>query len=96
MGKIDNAAAFIGGRRMKGLTVEYDEATVTLKNRVSGDIVKSYSVVEVAKAGEAWDVSDETSQEPGGRVRLVVQTGCGCSGMRPYKTDPEYSGAIAR
>lgn len=93
---IDNAAAFLGGRRMKGLVVEYDNATVTLKNRVSGDTIKSYSVVEVAKAGMAWDVVDDTSQEPGARLRLVVQQGCGCGGMKPYTVDSSYSGALAR
>lgn len=91
---IDNAAAFLGGKRMKGLVVEYDEATVTLKNRVTGDPIKSYSVVEVAKSGMAWDVVDDSSQEPDARLRLVVQQGCGCGGMRPYTVDPTYSGAI--
>src|SRR5688500_8225498 len=94
MATIKKAAAFLAGRRMKGIDAEYDDESVTLKNSVSGDVIKRYSVVEVAKQGEAWDVVDETSQEAGARLRLVVQTGCGCGGMRGYKTDPDYSGAL--
>lgn len=70
-------------------------ATVTVTGpllRVSlnnGAIVFDYEIVEVAKAGMAWDVLDS-----GERARLVVQDGCGCGGMRSYNNDPEYSGAL--
>jgi hypothetical protein len=99
MATIKNAAAFLGGRRMKGVDAEYDATSVTLKNHKTGDTIKRYEVVEAASLSEpwmgAWDVVDETSQEAGARVRLVVQEGCGCSGMRPYTNDPSYSGALA-
>jgi hypothetical protein len=98
MATITNAAAFLGGRRMKGVDAEYDDQYVTLKNHKTGDTIKRYEVVEAASLSQpwmgAWDVVDETSQEAGARVRLVVQEGCGCSGMRQYTNDPTYSGAL--
>ncbi len=93
---IENAAVFIGSqRRFKGVNVEFDESTVVIKDRVKGAELARYSVVEVAKEGMAWDVAEE-GQEPGGRLRLVAQQGCGCSGMKPYKNDASYTGPFTR
>lgn len=88
---IENAAVFIAGhRKYKNVNVDVADTEVIVKNRVDGSEMNRYSVVEVAKAGMAWDItiSDETRQ------RLVVQQGCGCSGMFPYDEDAGYSGAI--
>lgn len=90
---IENAAVFVGSqRKYKNVNVDVEPEWVILKNRANGAEITRYSVVEVAKAGMAWDIpyGDDDSY----RVRLVVQQGCGCSGMFPYDTDPEYSGAI--
>ncbi len=92
---IENAAIFIAGhRKFKGVNVEFDDSTIIVLNRVNGEEIIRYSVVEVAKAGMAWDVS-EVSQEPDSRIRLVAQQGCGCSGMHPYQVDSTYSGALS-
>lgn len=88
---IENAAVFISGhRKYKNVNVEVEPEWVIVKHRLTGDEIVRYSVVEVALAGMAWDitVSDETRQ------RLVVQQGCGCSGMHPYDESADYSGAI--
>lgn len=91
---LENAAIFVGGqRKFKNVNVDYDESNIIVRNRVSGDEMQRYSVVEVATAGMAWDVT-EASQEAGSRVRLVAQQGCGCTGMHPYALDESYSGAI--
>lgn len=93
---IENAAVFIGSqRRFKGVNVEFDAESVVILDRVKGAELARYSVVEVAKEGMAWDV-EEGGQEPGGRLRLVAQQGCGCSGMKPYKNDPSYTGPFTR
>lgn len=92
---IENAAVFISGRRMfKNVNVEVEADSVVVRNRANGAEMARYSVVEVAKANEAFDIVDTVSQEPDQRLRLVVQQGCGCSGMRPYKADESYSGFL--
>lgn len=92
---IENAAVFISGRRLfKNVNVEVSDDSVVVLNRANGSEMARYSVVEVAKAGEAFDIEDAVSQEPGQRLRLVVQQGCGCSGMRGYKVDESYSGFL--
>lgn len=94
---IENAAVFVQNqRKFKGVNVEFDAESVIIKNRVNGAEISRYSVVEVAKAGEAWDVEDATAQEPGQLLRLVAQQGCGCSGMKPYKNDDTYTGPFTR
>lgn len=91
---IENAALFIESqRKFKNVNVDVDESNIVVLNRVNGAEMARYSVVEVATAGMAWDVT-EVSQEGETRVRLVVQQGCGCSGMYPYALDETYSGAI--
>lgn len=94
---ITNAAVFINNqRKFKGVDVEYTDTEIIVKNRVNGSEIRRYSVVEVGKVGMAWDVVDDSSQEPGSLLRLVAQQGCGCSGMKPYQNDPEYSGPFKR
>lgn len=89
---IANAAVFVNGRRkFKGVNVEVIGDDVVVTNRVNGTEITRYSVVEVGKANEAWDV-----HEDGTLVRLVAQQGCGCSGQKPYKNDPEYTGPFTR
>lgn len=90
--KIDNAAVFFGRtRRYKGANVTADDNEVVLVNRVTGEEMARYPILEVAKAGMAWDVTDHDGE----RRRLTAQQGCGCSGMRSYTPDEGYSGAIA-
>ena len=94
MSEINNAAVFVGGqRKFKNVNVVDDGDVIRVLNRATGEEVTRYSVVEVAKAGMAWDIP-ASSQEGSARTRLVVQQGCGCSGMFPYDNDPNYSGAI--
>lgn len=88
---IENAAVFVGGqRKFKNVNVDVEPEFVILKNRMNGSEIARYSVVEVAKENMAWDINDPSQ----GLIRLVVQQGCGCSGMFPYENDPTYSGAI--
>lgn len=96
--KVENAAVFMGrSRRYKGANVTVFEANeegpgeVVLTNRITHDELARYSVVEVAKAGMAWDIIDHDGE----RRRLTAQQGCGCSGMKPYTVDEGYSGTIA-
>lgn len=89
---IENAAVFYGGqRKYKSVNVDVEPEWVIVRNRVNGDEIVRYSVVEVAKSGMAWDVPGLTD---GSFTRLVVQQGCGCSGMHPYDLDTEYSGRL--
>lgn len=88
---IENAAVFVGGqRKYKNVNVDVEPEWVIVKNRVNGAEIIRYSVVEVAKAGMAWDINLDLLTP----VRLVVQQGCGCSGQFPYNEDESYSGAI--
>ena len=71
-------------------------------NRSNGAELASFSVVEVAKTGEAWDIIDPNldpslidSTNPQ-RKRLVCQLGCGCSGMKAYETSSEYSNTLTK
>ncbi len=91
---IENAAVFISGnRRFRGVNVEVLDGEVILKNRVNGAIMNRYPVVEVAKEGMAWDITDDATN---GLARLVAQQGCGCSGMKPYTNDDTYTGPFLR
>lgn len=87
---IENAAVFINSKRLfKGVNVEFDAETVRVLNRINGSEIARYPVVEVALDGQAWDTDTEA-----GRVRLVVQQGCGCGGQRPYKSQESYTGPL--
>lgn len=91
---IENSAVFVGGqRKYKNVNVDVEPEFIIVRNRLNGDEITRYSVVEVAKADMAWDIH-QPSQEEGARTRLVVQQGCGCSGMFPYDEDPGYSGTL--
>lgn len=91
---IENSAVFVGGqRKYKNVNVEVTDDEVIVRNRMNGDEIARYSVVEVAKTDMAWDIS-QPSQESDVRTRLVVQQGCGCSGMFPYDEDTGYSGVL--
>lgn len=93
---IENAAVFIDGqRKFKGVNVNEESNEITIINRVNGQEMARYSVVEVSKVGMAWDIENNLVSQEGEVVTptsLVAQQGCGCSGMRPYDTDPEYTG----
>ena len=90
---IENVAVFLQNQRtFKGVNAEVVDGEVILRNRVNNAEINRYSIVEVAKEGMAWDINDPTAQEPGQRLRLVVQQGCGCSGMLPYWNDESYTG----
>ena len=87
---IENAAVFISGqRRFRGVNVEQIDGEIQVLNRVTGSIMARYPVVEVAKEGMAWDITDDATDA---LARLVAQQGCGCSGMKRYENDPTYTG----
>lgn len=87
---IENSAVFVGGqRKYKNVNVDVEPEFVIVRNRMNGDEITRYSVVEVAKADMAWDIMNHDTL-----TRLVVQQGCGCSGMFPYDEDAEYSGVL--
>lgn len=89
---LENAAVFLSGkRRFRGVNVSFENGHVVLHNRVTGNEMIRYSVVEVAKQGMAYDVIDDATDAP---ARLVAQQGCGCGGMKSYTVDPEYSGSL--
>lgn len=91
---IENSAVFVGGhRKFKNVNVDVGPEIIIVRNRLNGDEITRYSVVEVAKADMAWDIS-QPSHESDTRTRLVVQQGCGCSGMFPYDEDAGYSGVL--
>jgi hypothetical protein len=90
---IENAAVFVSGRRVyKGVNVETSDDQIVVKHRVTGDVLDRFFIDAVGKAGMAWDVKDSNDS----LVRLVAQQGCGCSGMKPYLNDPEYTGPFTR
>lgn len=85
-----SASVFLNRRRIfKSERVEVEGSTITvLRNR---SVARIWEIVEVVKDGMAWDV-----RLPDGRMgRVVVQTGCGCAGMRRYTPDESYSGALS-
>lgn len=89
---LNNAAVFLSNaRHFKGVNVDEVDGEIVVLNMVNETPMARFSVVEVVKAGEAWDVLDPFNSE---RVRLVAQLGCGCSGMRPYQPDSGYSGTL--
>jgi hypothetical protein len=89
---IENGAVFVSGtRRFKGVNIDVNADTIYVLNRINGEELVHYTIVEVVKDGMAWDVLDTDGQ----LHRLVAQTGCGCSGMSAYTADPTYSGALA-
>jgi hypothetical protein len=90
---IENAAVFLGaGRKYKNVNVEDTGTEIIVRNRLDGAEFERYSIVEVAKAGMAYDV---TGDGPNGLLRLVVQQGCGCSGMKYYEHDESYTGTLS-
>lgn len=87
---IENAAIFLGRTRIyRGVNVEDAGTEIALFNRIGNEEIARYSVVEVGKAGMAWDVLVD-----GETKRLVAQQGCGCSGMKKYENDAEYTGTF--
>lgn len=91
---VENAAVFISGnRRFRGVNVEITNTEILVRNAASLAIMNRYPIVEVGKEGMAYDITDDAT---GSLARLVTQTGCGCSGMKPYKNDPEYTGPFTR
>lgn len=93
-----NAAIFINGvRRIRNVNVSWDDETVSIINRSNKQVMETYTIEEVASTNPnggsmAWDIRDGR----GDLVRLVAQTGCGCSGMKPYEFDAEYSMTLDR
>lgn len=87
------AAVFIrGARKYRDVKVDVVGNEILVSNTVTGAPIATYFVDEVAKDGEAWDVTVPGEyDEP---VRLVVQAGCGCGGQKPYEVGPDYSGKL--
>lgn len=89
---------FVNGKRVfKNVRAGVnDDNELVVLNRVSDDELGRFSIVEIAKAQGpgmvelAYDVENPTGE----RVRVAVQEGCGCSGMRQYQNDEGYSGAL--
>lgn len=94
---MQNVAVFVNGKRhTRGVNVEWDDGEVRLINRSNFRTFETYKVEELAAEADdtmAWDIKDTR----GDLVRLVVQTGCGCSGLiKKYQVRKDYSGAITR
>lgn len=94
---MSNVAVFVNGKRhTRGVNVEWDDEEVRLINRSNFRPFETYKVEELAAVADdtmAWDILDTRGE----RVRLVVQTGCGCSGLiKKYETLDSYSGAITK
>jgi hypothetical protein len=86
---ISNCAVFhSGSRRFTNVDATYTDSVVTVRNRLNGGELATFNIHDTAKAGEAWDVYEAAN--PNHVFRLVIQTGCGCSGMRPVQEDAEY------
>lgn len=82
---------------MRNVNIDWDDEKVYIRNRSTNKEMMSYDIVETAASSDsertmAWDIRDDR----GTLVRLVAQTGCGCSGMRAYENDETYSGALKR
>lgn len=85
---LSNAAVFFkGSRRFKNIDVLITPTTVSVHNRVNGQMMAEWTITDTAKAGEAWDATEMATGQEG---RLVAQLGCGCSGMKKYDEDQEY------
>lgn len=95
---LKNSALFLNGNRvLRNVDIDWDDQQVRVLNRSTHKEMMSYDIVETAASSEpertmAWDIKDDR----GNLVRLVAQTGCGCSGMRAYENDETYSGALKR
>lgn len=93
MSVFQNAAVFHGGsRRFKSVNVQATDDTVSVLNAQTGQVMTSYTIVDTAKVDEstgAWDAY-ENGLELKTPTKLVVQLGCGCSGMRPWTPDQAY------
>ena len=81
---------------MRNIDVEWDDDKIYIKNRSNKVVMTSYDIEELAGTASdtmAWDIKDAR----GTLVRMVAQTGCGCSGIiKPYTVTPEYSGTLKR
>lgn len=95
---LKNSALFLNGNRvLRNVNIDWDDEKVYIRNRSTNKEMMSYDIVETAASSDsertmAWDIRDDR----GTLVRLVAQTGCGCSGMRAYENDETYSGALKR
>ena len=90
-----NAAVFENGKRiLRNVDVKWDESTISIYSRSANrPLVQEYSIEELASERSdsmAWDILDGT----GSLVRIVAQTGCGCSGIKPYEVSDSYTGPI--
>jgi hypothetical protein len=87
-----NVAVFRGTTRLfRNVNAFIGNGKVVVMNPVSGATNAEFVVDEVVKLGEAWDAHQVgVDTVP---FRLVIQSGCGCSGQRAYKPDPEYLAA---
>jgi hypothetical protein len=89
---LNRASVFLNGKRLyPNVNVEIDEGVVRVKS-TNGAEIAEFSIIEVVKDGMAFDVESGLGDESA-PLRLVAQTGCGCSGQNPYTPDPTYSGA---
>lgn len=87
---ITNVAVFINGqKRMTRVNAEIKPNQVRIFNAKNDNDIAMYDVVETAKQDMAWDIRQDDQIK-----RLVVQQGCGCSGIKPYTEDESYSGRI--
>lgn len=88
-----NAAVFDGGsRRFKSVNVSIASGVITVNNIVNSALMTSYRIIDTAKDDDATGAFDvvEIGHEDGGERKVVIQLGCGCSGMRPWTPNQEY------
>jgi hypothetical protein len=88
---------FVNGKKVfKNVRAGVEDDQLVILNRVTDDELGRFTIVEVAKehttgmVAAAYDVENPTGE----RVRIAVQEGCGCGGMRQYQNDEGYSGAL--
>lgn len=89
---------FLNGRKkFKNVKTALDGDELVIINRASDDELGRFTILETAKApnqGPVFEAAYDIADPVGKRIRAVIQAGCGCSGMRNYTNDPEYSGAL--
>lgn len=88
---------FVNGKRtFKNVRAGVEEDQLVVLNQRTDDELGRFTIVETAKALTAGmvEVAYDVLNPAGERVRVAIQEGCGCGGMRQYQNDPEYSGAL--
>jgi hypothetical protein len=91
MQTISNAAIFHNGqKKMTKVNALVDGEDIFINNGTTGVLINQHKIVKTAKVGMAWDIEAAA----GTIIRLTIQEGCGCGGMKFYSSDEEYTGTL--